>query len=62
MTKEDIKKFLKSQHIDVKIDPKTGKAEVNLYKNNKKNINNIKNSETVKPGQSISGKISINKK
>ena len=62
MTKEDIKKFLKNQHIDVKIDPKTGKAEGNLFKNKKENINNTKNSESVKPGQSISGKISINKK
>ena len=27
MSKEDIKKFIKSQNIEVKIDPKTGKAE-----------------------------------
>ena len=33
MSKDDIKKFINSQkNINIKIDPKTGKAEGNLFK------------------------------
>ena len=56
MSKEDIKKFIKSQNIEVKIDPKTGKAEGNLFQKPKIVPSN---NPSVKVGQTVSGKISF---
>ena len=54
MSKDDIKKFIKSQkNINIKIDPKTGKAEANLFK--PKPV--VSNNPTIKVGQTLSGKI-----
>ena len=54
MSKDDIKKFIKSQkNINIKIDPKTGKAEGNLFK--KEPV--VSNNPTIKVGQTLSGKI-----
>ena len=54
MSKDDIKKFIKSQkNINIKIDPKTGKAEGNLFK--KEPV--VSNNPTIKVGQKLSGKI-----
>ena len=58
MSKDDIKKFIKSQkNINIKIDPKTGKAEGNLFK--KKPV--VSNNPTIKVGQTLSGKIDLKK-
>ena len=54
MSKEDIKKFIKSQNIEVKIDPKTGKAEGNLFQKPKIVPSN---NPSIKVGQTLSGKI-----
>ena len=54
MSKEDIKKFIKSQTIEVKVDPKTGKAEGNLFQKPKIVPSN---NPSVKVGQTLSGKI-----
>ena len=54
MSKEDIKKFIKSQNIEVKIDPITGKAEGNLFQKPKIVPSN---NPTIKVGQTLSGKI-----
>ena len=56
MSKEDIKKFIKSQNIEVKIDPETGKAEGNLFQ--KPKIVPSSN-PSVKVGQTLSGKINF---
>ena len=56
MSKEDIKKFIKSQNIEVKIDPKTGKAEGNLFQKPKIVPSN---NPSVKVGQTLSGKINF---
>ena len=59
MSKDDIKKFIKSQkNINIKIDPKTGKAEGNLFK--KEPV--VSNNPTIKVGQTLSGKIDFSKK
>ena len=58
MSKDDIKKFIKSQkNINIKIDPKTGKAEGNLFK--KETV--VSNNPTIKVGQKLSGKIDFSK-
>ena len=58
MSKDDIKKFINSQkNIYIKIDPKTGKAEWNLFK--KEPV--ISNNPTIKVGQKLSGKIDFSK-
>ena len=58
MSKDDIKKFINSQkNINIKIDPKTGRAEGNLFK--KKPV--VSNNPTIKVGQTLSGKIDFNK-
>ncbi len=58
MSKDDIKKFINSQkNINIKIDPKTGKAEGNLFK--KEPV--VSNNPTIKVGQTLSGKIDFNK-
>ena len=54
MSKEDIKKFIKSQNIEVKMDPKTGQAEGNLFQKPKIVPSN---NPTIKVGQTLSGKI-----
>ena len=56
MSKEDIKKFIKSQNIEVKIDAKTGKAEGNLFQKPKIVPSN---NPSVKVGQTLSGKINF---
>jgi hypothetical protein len=56
MSKEDIKKFIKSQNIEVKIDPKNGKAEGNLFQKPKIVPSN---NPSVKVGQTLSGKINF---
>ena len=56
MSKEDIKKFIKSQTIEVKIDPKTGIAKGNLFQKPKIVPSN---NSSVKVGQTLSGKINF---
>ena len=57
MSKEDIKKFIKSQkNIEVKVDAKTGKASGNLFKRNPV----VSNNPSIKAGQTLSGKIDYN--
>jgi len=57
MSKEDIKKFIKSQkNIEVKVDAKTGKASSNLFKRNPV----VSNNPSIKAGQTLSGKIDSN--
>ena len=58
MSKDDIKKFIKSQkNINIKIDPKTGKAKGNLFKQPI-----VTNNPSVKVGKTFSGKIDLNPK
>ena len=58
MSKDDIKKFIKSQkNINIKIDPKTGKAKGNLFKQPI-----VTNNPSVKVGKTFSGKIDFNPK
>ena len=54
MSKEDIKKFIKSQTIEVKVDPKTGIAKGTLFQKPKIVPSN---NPTIKVGQTLSGKI-----
>lgn len=55
MSKEDIKKFIKSQKtIEVKVDPKTGIAKGTLFQKPKIVPSN---NPTIKVGQTLSGKI-----
>ena len=56
MAKEDIKKFLKDQNIEVKINSNIGKAEGNLFQKPKIVPSN---NPSVKVGQTVSGKISF---
>ena len=57
MSKEDIKKFIKSQkNIEVKVDAKTSKASGNLFKRNPV----VSNNPSIKAGQTLSGKIDSN--
>ena len=57
MSKEDFKKFIKSQkNIEVKVDAKTGKASGNLFKRNPV----VSNNPSIKAGQTLSGKIDSN--
>ena len=56
MAKEDIKKFLKDQNIEVKINSNIGKAEGNLFQKPKIVPSN---NSSVKVGQTLSGKINF---